>query len=653
MRGWAWMLSFAVGLSTGCGARTGLRVDPGQPLDDAGASPDVPPTPPTCRPLRVRAQVGVEAALRAEVDNAPAGVTGAFRWSVRSAPTRSMARVTSTGDTTARITPDATGVYTLDAATPYTAADGTALVCPVVVEADPADPLCPEYALEEPTVVALPLGALQFAFERGWSTPRVNRGGDGRGGLVASDAPADDTAALVHDFTVTDGRALETVAGEWEARVLGAVGATPVLVGRPGTTPDGIPLRRSSFRVVSAATTAAVVRDRVARDAVGLNPGAAAQGFSAATRFVVEVTTALDRTTGRGALLVSAAPEPRFDDVRAGVAVRLQDVTNGTGLARVGARLDVECRRIVATRTVTADFLWLVDTSRSMEDDQGRLGNTASRFFREMNAAGIDFRVGVVQAGSDARGPDLDDPGFAFIPGAAADGPQRLAWAVTYQRYNEDPRDDARPYPLLGGEEEPLAAAVVTTEALDRRAADLSDARRFRPGATRALFFVTDEAGTNDDARYFAMDRVRWGALREDRVLGVTEYFRTRGYLTFAMANVFVRQPCPSLENFVTCVSVGNGGAYIPLSTANDAEVSAALSRIVDAVAGAASEFALPRAPLSSTLRVRVDATAVPRSRADGFDYDDVARSLVFRGGTYRPRMGQAVRAAYFYWATP
>ncbi len=635
----------------GCGSRTGLRVDPGEPLPDAGPPPDVPPPPPTCRPLRVRSQVGVETALRAEVDNAPTGRPGAFRWSIRSAPTRSMAPVVSTGDTTARITPDATGAYVLAAATPYTDAAGDPLVCPVFVDADPADPLCPEYALEEPTVVALPLGALQFAFERGWSTPRLNRGAEGRGGMVAADAPADDVAALVHDFA--DARALETVAGELESRVVSALGAVPVLIGRGGSTPDGVPLRRSSFRVVSAGTTAAVVRDRVARDVVGLNPGSAAPGFTASTRFVLEVTTTLDPATGRGALLVSAAPEARFDDVRAGVAVRLQDVTNGTGLARTGARLDVECRRIVATRTVTADFLWLVDTSRSMDDDQTRLGRTAERFFREMNAAGIDFRVGVVQAGSDAQGPDLNDPGFAFIPGRAADGPERLAHTVTYQRFNDDPRDRLQPYPLLGGEEEPLAAAVVTTEALERRAGDLSDARRFRPGATRALFFVTDEAGTNDDARYFALDRVRWGALREDRVLGVTEYFRSRGYLTFAMANVFVRQPCPSLENFVTCVSVGNGGAYIPLSTANDAEVSAALSRIVDAIAGAASEFALGRAPVSSTLRVRVDATAVPRSRADGFDYDDVARSLVFRGGTFRPRMGQAVRAAYFHWVTP
>ena len=35
---------------------------------------------------------------------------------------------------------------------------------------------------------------------------------------------------------------------------------------------------------------------------------------------------------------------------------------------------------------------------------------------------------------------------------------------------------------------------------------------------------------------------------------------------------------------------------------------------------------------------------------ADGFDYDDSARTILFRGNTYRPRRGQAVRAAYFRW---
>ena len=67
-------------------------------------------------------------------------------------------------------------------------------------------------------------------------------------------------------------------------------------------------------------------------------------------------------------------------------------------------------------------------------------------------------------------------------------------------------------------------------------------------------------------------------------------------------------------------------------------------------MAGAASEFAVPFAPVSSTLRVRVDGAPVPRSHADGFDYDDGARALSFYGSAHRPRPGQTVRMAAFRW---
>lgn len=633
----------------GCGARTGLRVDRGVAPVDAGAPEDVPPLVPTCRPTRVRTRVGADVALRAVVDQVSQPMPSGYTWAFRTQPRFSQATLASTGADWANFVADREGTYEVSVSTPYRLDERQNLRCDITVVADPADPLCPSYSLEEPIVVTLPQGALQFAFEPGWSTPRINAGA-GSGGIVVSDAPGDDVAALVGDFAPRTGVDLDTLAGEYETRVSASVGAVPVLVGRRGRTADGITVRRSSFRLSARATTATVLRDRLAHDVFGLNPGPAREGFSAATSFVIEVTTALDPSSGQGAVLIAAAPEARFDDVQRATAVRLQDVSNGTGLVRAGAALDVTCRRIMATRNVTADFLWLVDTSRSMEDDQERLGNTAERFFREMNTAGIDFRVGVVQAGSAAMGPDLDDPGFAFISGRDPNGARRLAYEVTYQRFRSETADDRQPYPLEGGEEEPLAAGVVTAQALNRRASDPADARRWRPGATRVMFFVTDEAGTNDDVRYFALDRARWGALREDRVRGVTRWFADEGYLTFAMANVFVRQPCPSLENFVTCVSLGNGGAYIPLSSATDAEVASGLGRIVDAVAGAASEFALDQMPVSSTLRVRVDDTLVPRSRADGFDYDDAARSLVFRGASYRPRTGQAVRAAYFFW---
>lgn len=638
-------LGAALVCASGCGARTGLRVDP--PAHDAGIDVALPPEP-ECRPWRVHTRVGTEAPLRVEVDHAAPRTTG-YAWSMRAAPPRSMASVSASTADTASITPDVEGNYDIVATTPYALRDGTRLQCPVSVVADPLDPLCPSYALVEPTVVALPGSTAQFGFEAVWSTPRVNAGGPDGTGIVAIDDPADEVAALVYEARAEQD--IATVAGELEGRVRDALGATPVLIGREGMTPDGFAYRRSSFRLSSLATSASIVRDRVARDVAGLHPGTAAAGFNAYGAFVLEVTTVQRPDERRAVMIFAAAPERLFDDPQRATAVRLQDVTNTSGLARRGAALDVVCQRITATRTVTADFLWLVDTSLSMEDDQERLGNTAERFFREMNSAGVDFRVGVVQAGNAVAGPDLDNPGFTWIAGDDPNGPRRLAHEVTYQRYRNDPADTFAPYPLEGQEEEPLAAGVVTTLAMERR----TDARNFRMNATRAAFFVTDEIGTNDDGRFFSRTGsiMPWGATPEDRVRNVTRWYHDRGFLTFGMANLFSLARCPAVDNFVPCVVTGNGGAYIPLAAVSDAEVSAALSRIVDAVAGAASEFVLTRPPISATLRVRVGDTVAPRSRANGFDWDEPARTIVFRGSTTRPRRGQDVRAAYFLWVRP
>jgi len=444
---------------------------------------------------------------------------------------------------------------------------------------------------------------------------------------------------------------LATVAAEVERVAASSVGATPVLVGRTVTSATTGPVRRSSFRVTAtAATTAHVLRDRVAFDLSAADPGRAAVEFGRGTQFSFELSTTVDPVTRSVVVLFAAAEEGRANDPSSGAGVRVADFTDGSSLGRRGSALDVVCRDVVASRTVRADFLWLVDTSGSMDDDQERLGNAAERFFREMSNAGVDLRVGVVQAGSTPAGPNLDDPGFAWIRGDDPEGPRRLAYNVTFRRYRAETEDNAAPYPLEGGTEEPLAAAVVTTRAMARRSGDPMSLRRFRDDAQRVAFFVTDESGTNDDSRFFARAPAEWGVTFSARAPAVTAWFRDHGFLTFGMVNVFERAPCPSLANFVACVITGNGGGYLPLASSSDVEVSAALSRIVDTVAGAASEFSLDAPAVSSTVQARVDARAVPRSRADGFDVDAAARTLIFRGNTWRPRRGQRVGIAAYRW---
>ncbi len=637
---------FAVGATCGCGSKTGLRIYGADIVWTDAYSP----AEPRCLDVRVRTQVARATDLRVAIDGAASRMTG-YGWSLRNGPVGTRALLDAPGGESARFTPDAPGAYDIGVGTPFAVADGGTLTCVIHVDADPVDPNCPGDPIVLPRIALVPGSTMQFAFDPAFGAVRAvsGDGGPASVSMIAADDPDADVAIAVIDMPATTD--LESFARDIETRVQQILGATPVLVGRTGTIPEGTPYRRSTYRVATAApTTADVARDRVARELLMLNPGTPRAGYRASSRFVVEVGASVRAVERRATVLFAVAREDRFDDPAQPTGSRLRDVTNATALAPRGRTLELVCRAVPTTRTVSADFLWLVDTSGSMTDDQERLGNAAERFFREMNSAGIDFRVGVVQAGS--RSPiDLDSPGYEWISGADPNGPRQLAYTVTFRRYRDEPADRASPYPLAGGSEEPLAAGVLTTEGMERRAmTDPDDRRRFRAGATRVALFVTDEVGANDDLRYFAIDASRWGLTFEQRIQRVADWYRTHGFLTFALADVYSTTRCPTAENFIPCLVTLNGGAFIPIRTALDSEIASGLSQIADAIAAAASEFTLPQTPLSATVRIRLDDTPVPRSRANGFDLDDTGRTVVFRGNTFRPRRGQRVRGAYFTW---
>ena len=144
-------------LAAGCGARTGLRVDPPPPVD---ASVDAPLAPePRCRPLRVRARVGTEAALTLVVDEVTARSSG-FTWALRQAPRRSRAMVTSAGDDRASLTPDVEGSYDLLVTGALTLSPAT----PLPLAPPPPPPPPPPTTVPEPmTLTLLALGCAGMA----------------------------------------------------------------------------------------------------------------------------------------------------------------------------------------------------------------------------------------------------------------------------------------------------------------------------------------------------------------------------------------------------------------------------------------------------------------------------------------------------------
>jgi hypothetical protein len=108
-------------------------------------------------------------------------------------------------------------------------------------------------------------------------------------------------------------------------------------------------------------------------------------------------------------------------------------------------------------------------------------------------------------------------------------------------------------------------------------------------------------------------------------------------------------------RGYLDVVAQTAGASYSPCNNTP----GQALQAIIDAVAGAASQYTLSGPPISSTIRVGVvpqgatTVTNVPRDRDNGFDYDAASNSIFFRGFNFRPAQGDLVVISYRNWQPP
>lgn len=518
---------------------------------------------------------------------------------------------------------------------------------------DSGGKICRPDGLAQVTRVPIPNAAFQVGHDPVFGNARTITGTSGRGAVVLDDAASGTTAVvLVRASTGADVRADATKA---EADVVGAIGSgvTSLLLGRPVTTHEGAQAVVSSYRIVRTGSSASALRDVLLNPLVGgTAPGGGPVGSSG--EFFMDITTV--RASSYNQVIVTIGPKTLYEDPTKATAIRANDLYNTSAVAQGSKDLDFSCQGFKASRASIADFMWTVDTSGSMGDDQVRLGNTANKFFTRLQSAGVDFRVGVLQAGSSQL--NIDSPGFSFINGTDPNGPKTLCGQVTYQACSTYPGENLRPY-YMSGSEEPTAAAVLMFAELKRRAGinEQNINRRLRAGALPVGFFVTDEPGSNDFGRYFQNAKdpdtlAPYGSSYNATTLkNIVAYFKRNNILTFGLVPVR-STACTTADvyDLPRCVIEGNGGASINITTALDAEVAAAMDRIVDAVAGASSQFKLDRTPITSTIKVNVANRDVPRSRSDGFDYDPASKAVMFFGTTYRPKMGDQVIISYRVW---
>ena len=538
--------------------------------------------------------------------------------------------------------------------------------------------ICRPDGLAMITQTTVPQASIQVGSDPLFGTAKTFQGASGSG------LTFDDAAAAVAGLVISRSNTLANLDADRidiENKISTALTGkgytvTGVFIGRKFQTHEQNDATQSTFRVVKAAVSTSTVRD----DVINALSGATAPGGGTVTAqgpFYLDVTVVRRNSGPSNDVIIAVSPAAQYDDRTKATAIRAGDLTNASGVAVSQKQVSFLCQGIETTRNSIADIVWTVDVSVSMGDNQVRLASTAQEFFKRLQAAGVDFRVGILTATAPTD-PQLSlttypgwGSGFQFIQGTDTDGPHQVCRQVTAPASGTNgycPQDGSKtadpigPFGPTSGSnvsEEPAAAVVRINDLFKKNAvANVSNANwKWRDGVTKVSFFVSDEYN-NDWLRYFSTNKnpdtnVAWGTTYSASVLtGIADYFKQNQILAFGLLPYTATRECSAnaSQDLPRCLVEKLGGAWLDINKAQDADVQAAMNKLVDAIAGASSQFKLSRTPITSTIKVTIGSRDVPRSRTDGFDYDPASKSVVFFGNNYRPRIGDQVFISYRIW---
>lgn len=374
----------------------------------------------------------------------------------------------------------------------------------------------------------------------------------------------------------------------------------------------------------------------------------AGPALPAGSDFVLSIAT-LYRGPERIVIVGAVAPFAAYNDRMSPVGIRVRDLTNGTALAHSGDVLAAECDPFPVTALPIADFVWLVDTSGSVGNDQARIAGAATLFMEHLGQSGVDFRVGVRRAGCDlAMGAD-NLSGGNFTRDA-------MTFATRISTVNDTlPAGCQGETPILSGKNYHDFMMGQPPE-MDAPPDDLD--LGFRPGAKNIFILVTDEDEDTLEDQWMLNGDLATVAMNPT-VMGYRQFYEQKEIVTFGMltpppVNDTRPMPCTNGESSLASrvIVQATGGAEWSICVEDPVTTGAAIEAMIAAAQGAASTFTLQRIPISSTLKVSINGRLVPRSGFDGFDYSASNNAIVFNlplGSMHRPRIGDEVVVSYRY----
>ncbi len=321
-------------------------------------------------------------------------------------------------------------------------------------------------------------------------------------------------------------------------------------------------------------------------------------------RIFVSATIRLNAVSGNRILITAAiAPDQKYQ-IRDKVRFRMDDLTNTSNVADSGdakiSRCDITAK---GSFTPAADFYWVLDNSGSMNSHYTNLLAVANQFFAALQATDVDFRLGVTNTEEDDAGKLRTPPGWHT---------DLNSFITEIQQYVVNPS---------GFAEYGLKNAKAGIEYMRSSRAKVSE--RIYDATVITIIMSDEDPQSFKDAT---------SANAEAQLTAEYVDFFTRNSVVFAI--IGLNQGCGTDEGLdYKVVAEATGGSATSLCAQNAGQT---IQDIIDVATKFVFRYALPRTPVSSTLRVFINNQWVPRSRENGFDYITETNSIAFFG-TYKP----------------
>lgn len=457
----------------------------------------------------------------------------------------------------------------------------------------------------------------------------------------------------------------EETSGRTAFESVGAVGAPTA---QTFMTWDGLAARIASYDWSGATELKSKVNAVVA--ALLGNPSGLTGTFSDTTSAVGphKVRVEYVRRSATQAIVVGAvAASSGFDALR---DIRLQDIANGTALADGFDQNSVQCDRFSSSARPQVDFVWVIDNSGSMGDDQTALSAAAQTMATQLDTANIDWRIAVAYTDSDranlrATCSGAPGPGKGVICPFTTD--------ISLFRNGSAECAYTRAGTCGSGSERIFAGAQAALQAfLNGTGCETvtNGSCSFRSDAQVVVIFFSDtgeqtssnppgRSGTTvaDWVAYFNnFNQGAGGVMRRALVSGIvcpsrTLIVRDGGTDGPCTDNLTSLPAYDRLSQFLSAV----GGVEGSIRASDQAQLPATIGRILSSVIGAVSQYRLTKPPISASLKVARQlsdggVTEVARDPATGFDYDGVSNTITLFGPSIPDAPNREIAVSYRYW---